>query len=762
MAESLTRVPDSACPPSSPSRTLAPATSSSSSSVSFLAKNERNLTSIANAGLNITSTTTAADNKNKSRFLSPASMAAASSVRRGEEDRSGRRHSNDSQSTRAITPDAQMTDEPRDSPNPQSVQPPNQASRMTLSPDDARGEDPAHRASSAGVLDNFSNGDHSRNPPLIHTSTVASPGPIEEGSPMENRSQQRDDEYSIEGGGNKSFSYPVPMPAGGAPDPRRGMSLPHSASNKAGTRSPSTKKHKCPFCFTEFTRHHNLKSHLLTHSQEKPYICETCHSRFRRLHDLKRHSKLHTGERPHICPKCGRRFARGDALARHNKGPGGCAGRRSSMGGFGADEDYADGPAHGPVADDAMEGLIYTEPDRMDDEDERRMNLPGIKKTNPSSESHPQLGRGRHVSFQQSHHQSNTYPPLAASRSPQSSLYPPAPSHQGSGSSASPISQSGAHVSFPPSGGSGSSTFNPGQSGSSASMFAQTGMTESPKPLSPSGPVSRQLNHPPESNIRPSQQHHQQQPQQQQHMHSPNLKPHYQSLLSRNGAGVAIGHSVPFSNAPASGPGPSTGNSQGGSLSHQGSSQVSLPPPPGLNPPDSRFTLHSQASQQPPSLSASTMPHVSNRTSPHHSLPHPHHSHANSASEIGSAGNGYPSPHTDSNFSYFTSHHQYKSDQPQRQLSIPSPNSTHPPNDRIWGYVRSLEDRVNGLESEITRLRSQMESNNNNNTNTNTDEPKNTHNNPNINDTSNKTTGPASSSVSITAAITTPPTTNGA
>lgn len=107
-------------------------------------------------------------------------------------------------------------------------------------------------------------------------------------------------------------------------------------------KSTPPKKYKCPFCETEFTRHHNLKSHLLTHSQEKPFTCQTCDMKFRRLHDLKRHTKLHTGERPHICPKCKRKFARGDALVRHAKGSGGCAGRRSSIGSLGVEDDTED------------------------------------------------------------------------------------------------------------------------------------------------------------------------------------------------------------------------------------------------------------------------------------------------------------------------------------------------------------------------------------------------------------------------------------
>ncbi|CAK9437024.1 uncharacterized protein LODBEIA_P14890 [Lodderomyces beijingensis] len=89
----------------------------------------------------------------------------------------------------------------------------------------------------------------------------------------------------------------------------------------------STETFPCPQCDKVFKKPYNLKSHMKTHSVEKPFQCSHCPKSFARSHDKKRHEVLHQGVKNFKCEGylqdgttrwgCGKKFARSDALSRH-------------------------------------------------------------------------------------------------------------------------------------------------------------------------------------------------------------------------------------------------------------------------------------------------------------------------------------------------------------------------------------------------------------------------------------------------------------
>ncbi|OCK81151.1 hypothetical protein K432DRAFT_392436 [Lepidopterella palustris CBS 459.81] len=112
-------------------------------------------------------------------------------------------------------------------------------------------------------------------------------------------------------------------------DPTRPTSQ-QSAGDALSSNPKRTQKHpatfQCSLCPKRFTRAYNLRSHLRTHTDERPFVCSVCGKAFARQHDRKRHEGLHSGEKKFVCRGvlkdqnnwgCGRRFARADALGRH-------------------------------------------------------------------------------------------------------------------------------------------------------------------------------------------------------------------------------------------------------------------------------------------------------------------------------------------------------------------------------------------------------------------------------------------------------------
>lgn len=89
--------------------------------------------------------------------------------------------------------------------------------------------------------------------------------------------------------------------------------------NTIYTRNPFTNMFHCELCPLVFELRRNLRRHMLTHTNERPFSCDFCEKTFKRKDNLQKHIRDVHAEKNFNCNTCNKKFATYNQLGRHRK-----------------------------------------------------------------------------------------------------------------------------------------------------------------------------------------------------------------------------------------------------------------------------------------------------------------------------------------------------------------------------------------------------------------------------------------------------------
>ena len=73
----------------------------------------------------------------------------------------------------------------------------------------------------------------------------------------------------------------------------------------------------CEICGSKFKSKADLASHMIVHSEDKPFKCNLCEQSFKRKHDLEKHQTVHITILKYRCDLCGSKSKRHSDLKQH-------------------------------------------------------------------------------------------------------------------------------------------------------------------------------------------------------------------------------------------------------------------------------------------------------------------------------------------------------------------------------------------------------------------------------------------------------------